>query len=166
MNKKWQDIKLIVCDFDGVLTDNRVWINEDGKEYVCVSRADGQAVHILNSMGIKVIIISTETNGVVSKRAEKLNVECIQSITDKAECLRKYSNENNILLQNIAYVGNDINDYEAMKLVGIKIVPSDAYEVVKNIADYITKTAGGFGVLREIADIIESTTPAMLGKIE
>lgn len=154
MNKKWRNIQLIVCDFDGVLTDNRVWVNEDGNEYVCVSRADGQAVHILNSLGIKVVIISTETNGVVSKRAEKLNVECIQSVTDKAECLRKYSNENNILLQNIAYVGNDINDYEAMKLVGIKIVPSDAYDVVKSIADYVTETAGGYGVLREIADII------------
>lgn len=156
MHRNWQDIKLIVCDFDGVLTDNRVWINEDGKEYVCVSRADGQAVHILHSLGVKVIIISTETNGVVRKRAEKLNIECIQSVTDKAECLKKYSKESNVLLENIAYVGNDINDYEAMKLAGIKIVPSDAYAVVKNIADYTTETAGGYGVLREIADIIKA----------
>lgn len=156
MCSKWQNIKTIVCDFDGVMTDNRVLVDEDGKESVYVSRADGQAIHILRSMGINVVIISTETNGVVSRRAQKLKVECIQSVSDKSECLKKYCNDNNILLQNVAYIGNDINDYEAMKLVGVKIVPNDAYEEVKSIADFITKTAGGYGVLREIANVIKN----------
>lgn len=161
---QWQNIKLIASDFDGVMTDNRVLLDEDGKEAVYVSRADGQAIHILRSMGINVVIISTETNGVVSKRAQKLKVECIQSVSDKAECLKKYCNNNHVLLQNVAYIGNDINDYEVMKLVGMKIVPSDAYEAVKNIADYITKTAGGYGVLREIADVIRNTQDAFISQ--
>jgi len=155
MEPKWSNIKLIISDFDGVMTDNRVLIDETGKESVCVSRADGQAVHILRSLGIDLAIISTETNGVVVKRARKLKVECIQSVSDKAECLKEYSNRRNIPLRDIAYVGNDINDYKAMKLVGLKIVPNDAYQEVKNIADYVTETKGGYGVIREIATIME-----------
>lgn len=155
MKIDWGIIKLLISDFDGVMTDNRVLIDETGKESVYVSRADGQAVHLLRSMGIDIVIMSTEINGVVGKRAKKLNVECIQNITNKAECLKLYCKKKNIALQNIAYIGNDINDYEAMQLVGIKIVPNDAYDVVKNIADYVTNTKGGYGVIREIVDVIK-----------
>ena len=156
MDQKWNHIKLIVSDFDGVMTDNRVLVDENGKESVYVSRADGQGIHMLRSMGIELIIMSTETNGVVGKRAEKLNVECIQSIDDKAEYLKIYCNKRKIPLEEVIYVGNDINDYSAMCMAGIKIVPNDAYKIVKDIADVITKTKGGYGVIREIADIIES----------
>ena len=154
MTEKWNDIQLIVSDFDGVMTDNRVFVDETGKESVCVSRADGQAIHMLRSMGIDLIIMSTETNGVVGKRAEKLKVECVQSIHDKAECLKDYCSKRKIELENIAYIGNDINDYTAMCLAGIKIVPKDAYNVVKDIADIITETKGGYGVIREIVEMI------------
>lgn len=156
MNLQWDTIKIVVSDFDGVMTDNRVLIDDAGKESVFVSRADGQAIHLLRSLGIDLVIISTETNGVVKKRADKLKVECIQSVSDKAECLREYCEKRNILLQDVAYIGNDINDFEAMKLVGVKIVPKDAYEEVKQIADYITKAKGGYGVIREIASIISN----------
>lgn len=155
MQSKWNRIKLIASDFDGVMTDNRVLVDETGKESVYVSRADGQAVHVLRSMGIELVIISTETNGVVAQRAKKIDVECIQGVSDKAESLRKYCGEKNIPLQNIAYIGNDINDYEAMQLAGVKIVPQDAYKAVKVIADYVTETRGGYGVIREIAGIIK-----------
>lgn len=156
MNLQWETIKIVVSDFDGVMTDNRVLIDDAGKESVFVSRADGQAIHLLRSLGIDLVIISTETNGVVKKRADKLKVECIQSVSDKAECLREYCEKRNILLQDVAYIGNDINDFEAMKLVGVKIVPKDAYEEVKQIADYITNAKGGYGVIREIASIISN----------
>lgn len=89
MYSNWEEILLIVSDFDGVMTDNRVLMDETGKEYVNVSRADGQAIHILRSLDIDLVIISAEVNGVVGKRAEKLKVECIQNVSDKAECLRK-----------------------------------------------------------------------------
>lgn len=156
MDCKYKDIKLIVSDFDGVMTDNRVLIDETGKESVYVSRADGQAIHILRSLGVDLVIISTETNDVVTKRAKKLKVECIQSISNKAECLKKYCERINIPLQNIAYIGNDINDYEAMQLAGIKIAPCDAYSKIKGIADYITETKGGYGVIREVAGLLQN----------
>ena len=155
MNLRWSAIKLIISDFDGVMTDNRVLIDETGRESVYVSRADGQAVHILRSMNINVAIISTEKNEIVKKRAEKMGIESIDGVLDKAECLKRYCEERNILLQSVAYIGNDVNDLEAMKLAGIKIVPSDAYEDVKKIADYIAETKGGYGVLREIAGVIK-----------
>lgn len=153
-NDKWNRIRLVVSDFDGVMTDNRVLVDEEGKEYVFVSRGDGQAIHILRSMGISLVIMSTETNCVVQKRARKLNVECIHGVSDKAECLKKYCGENDILLQDIAYIGNDVNDYEAMRIAGIKIAPEDACDTVKDIADYVTKTRGGYGVIREVADVL------------
>ena len=151
--EKWNHITLLVSDFDGVMTDNRVLVDEEGKESVYVSRADGQAIHILRPMGIELMIMSTEINGVVGKRAEKLRVKCIQSVSDKAECLKRYCIENNIPLKSIAYIGNDINDYEAMRIAGLKIVPQDAYGTVKDIADYVTETKGGHGVIREVADV-------------
>ena len=153
----WENIKIIVSDFDGVMTDNRVMIDEMGQETVYVSRADGQAIHMLKDMGINLVIMSTEVNGVVGKRAEKLNVECIQSIKDKKSCLKKYCEERNISLDNVAYVGNDINDLGAMELACVKIVPNDAYEEVKQIADYVTDAKGGYGVIREIAGIIRQS---------
>lgn len=155
MNSEWNSIGLIVSDFDGVMTDNRVMVDETGKETVYVSRADGQAIHMLRSMGIDLVIISTEVNGVVKKRAEKLKIECIQNVSNKAECLQRYCKERNIPLQNVAYIGNDVNDFEAMQLVRIRIVPNDAYEEVKDIADYVTETRGGYGVVREVAGVIK-----------
>lgn len=154
MASKWESVKLIVSDFDGVMTDNRVLVDEDGKEAVYVSRADGQAVHLLRKMGIDLVILSTETNKVVGKRAGKMGVECIQGVSDKAECLRKYCEEKEIELQNTAYIGNDVNDYGAMMLAGMRIVPCDAYDVVKNIADYVAEAKGGYGVIREVAEKI------------
>ena len=156
MFAKWNSIKLIVSDFDGVMTDNRVLLDETGKEAVYVSRADGQAVHLLHSMGIEVAIMSSETNSVVVQRASKLNVKCIHGVLDKAERLKDYCKENNISLQNIANMGDNVNDYEEMQLAGVKIVPQDEYEVVKEIADYITETKGGYGVIREVVDLLQT----------
>ncbi len=152
----WNDIVLIVSDFDGVMTDNRVMIDETGKESVYVSRADGQGINILRAMGIELVILSTETNNVVKKRAEKLRVECIHGVKDKAEHLTAYCYKRNIELKNVAYIGNDVNDYNAMQLAGMKIVPCDAYEEVKHIADYVTTVKGGYGVVREVAGQIKS----------
>lgn len=156
MYLEWNSVKLIISDFDGVMTDNRVLVDETGKESVYVSRADGQGINILRSLGIALVIISTEKNNVVKKRAEKLNVECIHGVMDKADCLKIYCAEKNIPLKNVAYIGNDINDYDAMRLAGIKITPCDAYDEVKSIADYVTKAKGGCGVVREVAGLIKN----------
>lgn len=103
MKIDWRSIKLLISDFDGVMTDNRVLIDETGKESVYVSRADGQAVHLLRSMGIDIVIMSTEINGVVGQRANKLNVECIQNITNKAECLKLYCKKKYCVAKHCVY---------------------------------------------------------------
>ncbi|MDR0221406.1 MAG: HAD hydrolase family protein [Lachnospiraceae bacterium] len=147
-------IALIVFDFDGVMTDNRVIMDEQGKESVFVSRADGQGVAILRQKDIPMIILSSEKNPVVSKRAEKLSLPVIQSADQKAEVLSEYCTQNNIPLEKVLYVGNDINDLEAMKLCGKTAVPADAHKSVADIADIVLKTKGGYGVARELADLI------------
>lgn len=152
MNNK--DIKLIISDFDGVMTDNRVLVDENGKEAVWVNRSDGLGVGILNKKGIDIIILSTEKNPVVSARAQKLRIECIQGVDNKADAINNIAKEKLISLDNIAYIGNDINDLEAMKMVGLKIAPADAYGEILEIADVVTVAKGGYGVIREIAQRI------------
>jgi 3-deoxy-D-manno-octulosonate 8-phosphate phosphatase (KDO 8-P phosphatase) len=147
---KLQDIKLVAYDFDGVMTDNRVMIDSEGKEYVFVNRADGLAVSIFKSMGIKQVIISSEKNPLVLKRAQKLNIECISNVSDKKRCLQKYLKTSGIDRKKVIFVGNDINDLDVMNYVGYPIAPCDADQNIKNIARFITKAKGGRGVVREI----------------
>ena len=153
MNKV-QEIKLIVYDFDGVMTDNRVFIDENGKESVAVNRSDGLAVSLIKKMDIQQIIISTEKNPIVSFRAKKLNIDVYYGVNDKALVLSKYCKEKEISLENVIYIGNDLNDLEVMKVVGLPIAPLDAYAEIKEISKYILKTKGGFGVVRELYNLI------------
>jgi len=145
-------IKLICYDFDGVMTDNKVYIDQDGLETVQVNRADGLGVSEIKKLGLIQMIISTEKNPVVSERSRKLNIFCLQGISDKSQALKKYCQNNNISLDEVAYVGNDINDLEAMELVGITFCPADAHSSIKDISDHILTSKGGEGVVREIFD--------------
>ena len=147
-------IKLIVYDFDGVMTDNKVYIDQNGNEMVQVNRADGLGVSEIKKLGIEQIIISTEQNPVVSARAHKLGIPCLQGIENKKMSLIDYCKDNDIDLKNVAYVGNDINDKEAMEIVGTTYCPSDSHESIKTISDYVFKTKGGEGVIRELLDLI------------
>ena len=151
------DIELIVYDFDGVMTDNKVFVDQFGNESVQVNRADGLGVSKIKDMGIHQIIISTETNPVVSKRAEKLGIPCLQGISDKAKELQSYCTANNVNLENVIYVGNDSNDEEAMQVVGWPLCPSDAHETIKNISKHVLTKRGGDGVVRELVDLIIRT---------
>jgi YrbI family 3-deoxy-D-manno-octulosonate 8-phosphate phosphatase len=150
-----EDIELIVFDFDGVMTDNRVLVDERGKEYVFASRADGQGVVLLRQKNIKMLILSAEKNPVVAQRAKKLSLPVLQSIASKEIALSEYCSENEIPLGKTLYVGNDINDIEAMKLCGASAVPADAHQSAMEIADIVLTTKGGYGVVRELADLIE-----------
>jgi len=152
---KLSELDLLVYDCDGVLTDNRVWLSEDGKETVAFNRSDGLAINYLRKKGVKQIILSTEVNPVVRKRAEKLHIECINGVEDKLEMLKKYLTEKNMMISKVLYVGNDINDLEVMQQVGIPIAPSDAHHSIRQIARIITHTKGGEGVIREIYDLME-----------
>ncbi|MCR4586648.1 MAG: HAD hydrolase family protein [Lachnospiraceae bacterium] len=142
---------LIVYDFDGVMTDNRVSVDQDGKESVCVNRSDGYGVGMIRKCGIPQIIISTEKNPVVERRAEKLSLPVIHDVADKAEILKAYLDREGIDPGRVLYVGNDLNDREAMLLCGIKCAPADAEPAILKIADVIFERKGGYGVVRELA---------------
>ena len=147
-------IKLIVYDFDGVMTDNKVYVDQDGKETVQVNRGDGLGISEIKKLGFEQIIISTEKNLVVKARADKLDIYCLQRNENKKDALINYCRGNSIDLKTIAYVGNDINDKDAMEMTGIKFCPADADESIKAISDHILETRGGHGVVRELLDLI------------
>ncbi|MCB4790713.1 MAG: HAD hydrolase family protein [Elusimicrobia bacterium] len=148
------DIKLIIYDFDGVMTNNTVMIDQDGKEYVTVSRSDGLAVILIKKMNIPQLILTAETNHIVSNRAKKLGIDIIQTVENKLYSLKDYLIKNKINREGVVYLGNEINDMEAMKYVGFSVCPADANEKIKKISDIVLKTKGGYGAIREFFDIL------------
>jgi len=147
-------LKLLVFDFDGVLTDNKVMITEEGKEAVVCDRADSWGLSLLKRKNVPMVICSTEKNPVVRKRAEKLNIEVIYGINDKLKTFKGFCEERSISLDNVAYVGNDLNDLEIMSRVGFPIAPAKSDPKVKKIARYIIPKDGGDGAVRHLADEI------------
>ena len=148
------DIDLIILDFDGVLTDNRVYVLEDGRETVACHRGDGWGIKLIQRAGIEVLILSTERNPVVSARAKKLEVDCIQNCPDKVKATREIIKSRGLTPARVMYVGNDTNDEGAMRFVGYPVAPCDAHPKIREIATNITDASGGYGVVREIADWI------------
>ena len=150
------NIDLLILDFDGVLTDNRVYVTQDGQETVACHRGDGWGIRLLQDAGIEVVILSTEKNPVVSARAKKLNVECRQNCPDKAKATKELIASRNLKPDTVMYVGNDTNDSEAMALVGHAVAPADSHPEIIEVAKTITKARGGYGVVRELADLLLS----------
>ena len=146
-------IRLVVFDFDGVMTDDTVYIDQFGHEMVRVSRADGLAINILKKQGLSLLVLSTEDNPVVEKRAEKLDIPVLHSVGDKATALKQYVRKNGFDLRETLYVGNDLNDIEVMEIVGVSVSPSNANRAVRKISKIKLKTSGGSGVIRELADL-------------
>lgn len=153
-NVRIRGIELIFYDFDGVLTNNRIILREDGLESVIVNRADGLAIGIIKKLGIKQIILSTETNRVVETRAHKLDIPVIKGIGDKKGMLISYCKDNNVQLKNVAYIGNDINDLDPMKIIGYPICPKDACDEIREISKIILDVSGGEGVVRDFLKYI------------
>lgn len=149
-----EDISLIVYDFDGVMTDNSVILSEDGKESVVVNRSDGLAVSILRDMGLQQIILSKETNSVVSVRAKKLNLPVLQGIDNKEFILQQYCEEKKIPINKVVFIGNDINDVNLMRIAGFPLCPKDAYPEASAVAKFIIPASGGKGVIRELINHI------------
>ena len=146
------NIKLIVYDFDGVMTDNRVIVHEDGMESVIVNRADGLGVNLIKEIGLPQMILSTETNSVVEARARKLGIPVLQGVDGKKTVLLNYCKSNNYDPGGILYVGNDVNDEGVMKAVGYSVATADAHHSIKSLAQMVLDTKGGQGVVRELAD--------------
>ncbi|HSO43805.1 MAG TPA: HAD hydrolase family protein, partial [Rhodospirillales bacterium] len=153
-------IRLLVFDFDGVMTDNRVVVFEDGREGVLCSRGDGMGMDRLRASGLAVAVISKEGNPVVTARCRKLKIPCVQGVGDKLPVLRGIVADQGITLADVAYMGNDINDLECMQAVGLAIAPADAEPEILRIAGLVTIAKGGFGAVREIADLIAAARDA------
>ena len=147
-------LSLIVYDFDGVMTNNKAYVNEEGQEMVQVNRGDGLGISLIKKLGIKQIILSTETNPVVSVRAKKLNIDCFQGVDDKVMMIKQFCSQYDYNVKKVGYVGNDINDMEAMKIVEYSFCPADAHSDILKISKYILRSKGGEGVIRELYDLI------------
>jgi N-acylneuraminate cytidylyltransferase len=160
MNSKLRNTKLpkiLFTDFDGCLTDDRVWLNQDGEEFVVANRKDGLAVKRLKKLGIQVVIASTETNKVVLARGNKMGVEVLRGLADKAEEIEQYLNQKNLTWNDIWYIGNDVNDLGAIERANLSLCPADAVKKVRKTVDIVLKTNGGRGILSEIATELEKT---------
>ncbi len=151
--KIFNDIKLLVCDFDGVFTDNCVMVDENGKESVVCSRADGLGVEALKKNGIKVIVISKERNNIVKARCNKMGILSFCGVDDKLKILKKEMAKYSLKPDEVCYIGNDVNDIECIKYT-IGVAVSDAVEKIKKEAKFITKNKGGKGAVREVCDLI------------
>lgn len=150
-------VRAIVTDFDGVHTDDTATVDADGVERVRVSREDGMGVSLLRRAGIPMLILSTEVNAVVRARAEKLRVPVLHGIDDKESALRGWAEEVGIPLADIAYLGNDVNDLPALRIVGWPVAVADAHPLVLEAARVVLSRTGGHGAVREL---IERVLPA------
>ena len=146
------DVELFIFDFDGVLTDNTVLTDENGRESVACSRADGLAFEALRRLGKNVFILSSELNSVVEARSKKLNVTAVTGVMAKDSYLLNLVLKTQSDLKKTIYIGNDVNDYKAMKLCGYSACPYDSHPKIKQIADLTLKARGGFGVARELLE--------------
>lgn len=152
-------IKALVMDFDGVHTDDTAQISEEGKESVTVSRSDGFGLERLKRAGVPMLILSKESNHVVAARAKKLGIEVAYGVENKLPILEKWCADLSIGLENVCYIGNDLNDLDCLRAVGWPTVPKDANASVVPYARIVTSRTGGKGALREVADMIYAQLP-------
>ena len=153
-------VELVICDFDGVITDNKVWTDQDGGEMVAAYRSDSIRILELREKGVEVMILSSEPNSVVQARAKKMGVEAIHGISlqDKGIVMREILTQKNIQAENVVYIGNDLNDLPCFEIAGWSVAVADAYPEVIRAADHVLAKAGGRGALRELCDLILKPT--------
>lgn len=147
-------IRLAVFDFDGVFTDNHVWVDGDGGEVVRCCRADGLGLRRLREAGVDSLIVSMEVAPVVGRRAQKLGVPCLQGIEEKLDVLREEAAARGVALEETAYIGNDLNDVACLEAVGLPVVPADAWPEARAVARWVLTRRGGEGCVREFCDAL------------
>ncbi len=154
MARRLAGIKLLVLDFDGVMTDNRVLVSEDGREAVFCHRGDGMGLARLRADGVEAVVLSTEKNKVVAARCRKLGLECVHGSDDKLAELKAFASRRALDRRDIAYVGNDLNDLACLQWVGLPVAVADAMPDVLQAALRVTDRRGGHGAVREVCDWI------------
>ena len=145
-------VELIIFDFDGVFTNNKVYLDQNGIESVVCDRGDGLGVQMLRERGIPMLVLSTETNPVVESRAKKLSLPVEFGCGNKKTFLTEYFKSQGIIPQNTIYIGNDLNDLEAMKIVGFSVAPCDSHDRILDYVDLVLERNGGKGAVREFAE--------------
>jgi YrbI family 3-deoxy-D-manno-octulosonate 8-phosphate phosphatase len=154
MKLSLDQIDALVFDFDGVLTDNTVFLDEDGREWVRCNRGDGLAFNELQKLGVKSYIISAEKNKIVSARASKLNIPALYGVSNKVDALQGLCIREGLNVSRVFYIGNDLNDLEVMKLSGFSACPADSHPKIKETATFKLNNNGGSGVVRELLEEI------------
>ena len=149
-------IKLLVLDFDGVVTDNRVWTDEHGNEMVASTRSDSMRLKMLQEAGVEAVILSSEPNPVVMARAKKIGLQAVHGvgIHAKGEALLQLLEERNVLAGETVYVGNDLNDLPCFEVAGWAVAVADAFTEVRRAADFTLSNPGGQGAIRELCELI------------
>jgi N-acylneuraminate cytidylyltransferase len=148
------EVDLVVLDFDGVITDNRVWTDQEGRESVAANRSDSLGLELMRGAGIQAMVISKEVNPVVAARCKKMKLECIQGVERKDALLRDLLAERSIDPRRVIYVGNDVNDLPCFPLVGCAAVVADALPAARRAADIVLSRPGGHGAVRELCDLL------------
>ncbi len=151
-----KQVDLIIFDFDGVFTDNRVWTDQDGRESVAASRSDSLRFADLRARGVDLLILSSEPNPVVTARAKKIGVEVMQGVglQDKGRVMREVLEQKKVRAEHVIYVGNDINDLPCFEIAGWAVAVADAYPQVIQAADYVLTKSGGRGAVRELCELV------------
>ncbi len=149
-----RNVKAVIFDFDGVITNNLVHLDENGTETVVCSRSDGMGIQMLRAVGIQLLILSKERNQVVTLRGKKLEVEVIQGCDNKRERLAEWLAEHHLQPSEAVYMGNDINDFECMEYVGLSVAPADVHPSVETVTMWKMGSKGGYGAVRELADAL------------
>jgi YrbI family 3-deoxy-D-manno-octulosonate 8-phosphate phosphatase len=148
-------VEMLVMDFDGVLTDDRVWVDENGRETIAALRSDALGLRILREKtGVKLLVLSREVNPVVAARCRKMDVPFLQGVMDKAEVLLETLKKEGIDPANVIYVGNDIIDLPCFPIVGCALAPANSYPLVLQQADIVLDKNGGQGAIRELCDLL------------
>ena len=152
--EKCSEIKLVLTDVDGVLTDGGMYYSQNGESFKKFNTRDGMAVELLKNNGISTIYVTKENSNSSRKRAQKTNASIYEGIVDKKSLVLKIIKKHKISIDNLAYIGDDVNDLDLLKMVGLSGAPSNAIESVKQTVNYVCKSSGGNGAFREIADLI------------
>jgi len=153
--QKISQIKLVITDVDGVLTDGGMYYSKNGEELKKFNTKDGMAVELLSNIGIKTIFITKEKSTIVKKRGKKVKAALILiGIKNKESHLPTITKQFKVKNSEIAYIGDDVNDLEIMKKVGFSGCPQDAVDKIQCQADYVCTKSGGYGAFREFTDVI------------
>ncbi len=155
---RFQQTQLLICDIDGVFSDGRIYLGNQGEELKAFHTRDGFGIKAIINAGIQVAVITGRKSKIVETRMTSLGIQHIyQGQEDKTQAFEQLCNTLNLTHQQVAYIGDDVPDLSVMEKVGLAIAVADAHPLILNLADYTTKNKGGFGAVREACDIFLET---------